>query len=502
MDRKIKRTRSRQGQAKKRDRRRFFFGLILVGLILVLGITYAAIYRSVHQHPEDLICDNIYIGEDDVSGMTRDEAMKVVTVRLSKERDKVVTMRVGDQTVSVNLQDLGYAYADMEGTVQEALAYGKEGNLFHRFFTLLRLNRTPHIVEETAMLSQSVARAVLNQEAVPLAHHAVDAGITVSEDGTLTVSDEAEGMTVDVDASIQAITEYLNQDWDHENFAIELVQTREEPAIKAADLTEVQDVLGTFSTDAGGGDRWQNLKTGAERINGTIVMPGETVSAHDLTAPYDAESGYVEAGSYENGQLVETYGGGICQVSTTLYNALLYAEVDIVKRYPHSVLVSYVDPSMDAAIAGTTKDLQFQNNYDTPLYISGEINSDNQLVFTIYGKETREEGRTLGFESETLSTEDYGTTYQTDSSLALGSMEESGTPHSGREAQLWKVVYQDGVEQSRDVINTSSYAKSDLIIKVGTKTDNSAAAAVIESAVATQDYATISEAISQAYGMD
>ena len=96
-------------------------------------------------------------------------------------------------------------------------------------------------------------------------------------------------------------------------------------------------------------------------------MPGEQISVHDVTAPYDEEHGYVQAGSYENGQVVDTYGGGICQVSTTLYNAVLFSELKVVKRYPHSMLVSYVPPSRDAAIAGDTKDFVFENNYDTPI---------------------------------------------------------------------------------------------------------------------------------------
>ena len=86
---------------------------------------------------------------------------------------------------------------------------------------------------------------------------------------------------------------------------------------------------------------------------------------------------------------METYGGGICQVSTTLYNAILFAELEIVERYPHSMLVNYVDPSRDAAIAGDTKDLKFKNNQETPIYLEGGIDSSNQLRFTVYGKETR-----------------------------------------------------------------------------------------------------------------
>ncbi|WP_346664402.1 VanW family protein [uncultured Merdimonas sp.] len=252
-----------------------------------------------------------------------------------------------------------------------------------------------------------------------------------------------------------------------------------------------------FSTDAGGGERWQNLKTGVEKLNGTILMPGESLSVCKATAPYDAEHGYVEAGSYENGQVVDSYGGGICQVSTTLYNAVLYAELQVDQRYPHSMLVNYVKPSRDAAIAEGILDFVFTNNYKTPVYIAGEIDDANQMRFTIYGKDERPRGRTVEYESETLETQEYAVTYQEDPAAALGSIRYSGSPHTGTTAQLWKVVYQDGVEESREVINHSVYEKSDQIILVGTKSEDPDRAARVRDAIVSQDPDRITAAVNQ-----
>ncbi len=226
------------------------------------------------------------------------------------------------------------------------------------------------------------------------------------------------------------------------------------------------------------------------------------ISVHDVTAPYDKEHGYVAAGSYENGQVVETYGGGICQVSTTLYNAVLFAELEVTERYPHSMLVSYIDPSRDAAIAGDVKDFKFKNTYDTPVYIEGGIDDDGQLKFTIYGKDMRKKGRTVEYESEVTETEEYGRTYKEDPEASLGSMKYEGSPHTGKTARLWKIVKQDGKEVSRDVINNSTYQKSNEIIMVGTASDNGRASGVVSGAIATQDGTKINEAISKARAME
>ena len=93
-----------------------------------------------------------------------------------------------------------------------------------------------------------------------------------------------------------------------------------------------------------------------------VLYPGDTFSAYEVVSPFTEENGYYMAGSYLNGKVVDSLGGGICQVSTTLYNAVLLAELEIVERAPHSMIVNYVEPSSDAAIAGTYKDFKFKND--------------------------------------------------------------------------------------------------------------------------------------------
>ena len=453
--RKRRNMRSAKRAALRRKRKRqVLFGLILVCILFVWGISYFLLYRSVSKYPKDKICDNIYIGSVNVSGMTKEKAVKELEKHLQEDGEIKATLKVQKKSVEVSLADLGLNYGDVE--------------------------------------KDKTAKSVVKEKAVPLASHAVDASITIEESGPV-ITEAKEGKTVDIPKSIDALEQYLNTEWKHKDFSIKMVMKKEQPKVKEKDLQSITDELGSFSTDAGGGERWKNLKTGAEMLNGTVLMPGEEASA-----PYDEEHGYVPAGSYENGQVVDSYGGGICQVSTTLYNALLYSEVEITKRYPHSMLINYVEPSRDAAIAGDTKDLKFKNNYDTPIYIHGGIDDNNQLTFAIYGKETRPENRKIKLVSETTKTEEYSVTYKTNSEAAIGSMEYTGSPHIGKTARLWKVIYEDGEEVGKEQINDSYYKKSDQIIEVGIKSDNPEASALVKNAVATQDKDKINAAIAQA----
>ena len=468
-------------------------GLVLIAL---LGV-YMHFRNYVNKVDPDVICDNVWIGDQDVSGMTAEEASASLEEHAVSDGAVTVTLTAENGSAQATLSELGLSASDVEKLTEEAVNYGKTGSVFSRYRQQKRLEKEKHVIREKFSLDAEQTEAVLNERAASLVQGAVDASIQKTAT-SFEITPEQEGKTVDVEATMDAVTDHLNDQWEHEDFTVELQTKKEKPQITEEDLSSIQDELGSFWTNAGGGERWQNLKNGVDKLNGKILMPGETLSVGQITGPFTPENGYVEAGAYENGQVVSDYGGGICQVSTTLYNAVIYAELEVVERSPHSMTVAYVKPSRDAAIAGDYLDFKFKNSYDTPIYIYGEINDSNQLQFIIYGKETRPEGRTVEYESETISTEPYGTVYKENSELAAGTTQETGSPHDGVEAQLWKIVYENGEEVSREVFNTSHYEKSDQIIEVGTASASGDVLKALQDAIASQDQAKINAAVSQA----
>ncbi len=239
--------------------------------------------------------------------------------------------------------------------------------------------------------------------------------------------------------------------------------------ITAAQLGMIQDVLGTFSTDfsSSGAARSTNLSVGAGKINGHVLMPGETLSGYDCLQPFTVANGYQTAAAYENGQVVDSIGGGVCQIATTLYNAALLAELEITQRQNHSMSVGYVKPSQDAAIAGTYKDIKITNPYETPIYVEG-YTEGRRLYFTIYGQENRPAGRQIRFESETLSVTDPGAPREVlNPSLQPGTRKQVQSAHRGIKSRLWKVVLVDGVETERSILTTDTYNASPAVVQVG-----------------------------------
>ncbi|MFV0363395.1 MAG: VanW family protein [Suipraeoptans sp.] len=482
----------------RRKRRLIVIGLCTMFLLVIWGMIYYNMYRYVKDNSsEDRIANNIKIGYLDMSDKTKEEALQVINENTLKMEDAVASFIINEQKIDVRLGDSEISYTDADKSIDKALKYGKSGSIISRYRKLKELEKeTKEYIADIAVNEEAMTQ-IINNNVEPHNKHAANASIHRNESGFV-IEDEEEGTTTDVEKTLASLSKILNDSWDYSSFNIDVEVKTDIPTVKRADLESITDMLGSYSTDAGSGARVQNIQTGVNKFNGLILQPAEEVSFLAKSVPFTAENGYVEAGAYEEGRIVDSFGGGICQVSTTLYNAAIYAELDIVERYPHSMTVNYVNYSRDAAIAEGVKDLIIKNPYDTPIYIEGYLQADGQIVFNIYGKETRQAGRTIDFETEVLSTEDYQVTYKVDYNADLGSTSSSGNASKQVSARLWKVVYQDGVEVSRDEFNKSHYMRSDRTISVGAKSSSSTAISIIESAIGSQDWNTISAAISQA----
>lgn len=463
-----------------------------VGVLAAVGILTVgfAANQAFADERDDTILDNVYIGEVPVGGMGEEEARKAVTDYVSGIKDTVFTLTVNDRKMTATAGQLGVEWENTK-VVEEAVMIGKSGSLITRYKDKKDLEHEPKILQLSFGTDEAKTEKYLAQNAKKVNRKAVD-GSLVRENGAFTITDGKEGIAVNAAESAKAVAEYISNDWDMKEASIELAADIVQPRGSREALSKVKDVLGTFSTDysSSAAGRAMNVTNGCARIDGTLLYPGEGFSVYEKVAPFDAEHGYALAASYENSTVVESYGGGICQVSTTLYNAAIRAEMEITERYEHSMTVAYVEPSMDAAIAGTVKDLKFKNNTDAPVYIEG-ITGGGIITFNIYGEETRAANREVIFESEIVRETEAPTQIQGSASYNVGYVSVQQSTHGGKVAKLWKVIKVDGKEQSREEFNNSTYLASPRVIVVGTNTANDAARAYIQSAIASQNEGNI-----------
>ena len=358
---------------------------ILGGMVALAALTILAatpVYAK-----EMTIPDGIFVGEFSLGGMTKAEAEKQIKEYVDAQADRKVTLDIDGQKVETTAKALGFAWSNLTA-VDEAAAHAVGGNLVQQYMGLKDLEKEPvYIALETAVDAEKVS-AFVAEQGEGLTAEPKNASIT-RVDGKFEITPGESGKVVDAEATKAVLDEALASS-DGSDVTVKAEVAVREPDITEEQLATIGDVLGTFSTDfsSSGAARSKNLANGASKINGRVVMPGEMLSGYECMHPFSTDNGYYTAAAYENGQVVDSIGGGVCQIATTLYNASLLAEVEITQRQNHSMIVGYVKPSRDAAIAGTYKDIKITNNYSTPIYVEGGT-SGRTLTFTIYGKETR-----------------------------------------------------------------------------------------------------------------
>ncbi len=472
---------------------------LAVALLLVAG---TFLFTNEHVFKADVSADakieqGVYIGGIDVSGMTAEEATNAVNAYVENVKAQTITLVGPKANLEITLGDMGLT-ASVDTAVQEAVAVGHSGNLISRFKALQDLEKENYVVDMGFAIDKQLVGETLYNKAGKINVKSIDNGLKI-ENGQFVFVPGQAGDEVDIVASVNELSEHISTDWELavvENEEFKLTSIVSQPRGTEEELSVVKDLLGSFSTNyrSSGWGRAKNVENGASKINGTILYPGDELSVYELVNPFTQENGYELAGSYLNGETVESFGGGICQVSTTLYNAALEAELEITQRYNHSMIVTYVDLSADAAIAGTYKDLRLKNQYDFPIYIEGTCSNRN-ITFNIYGVETRAANRTVSYESVTVSVNDPLTEFTFDPAQPLGVFAQTRSEHIGYVAELYKVVKVDGVEQERTRVNKSTYQASCRKVTIGIAGATPEQLNAINWAISTGDDATVQATI-------
>lgn len=195
-------------------------------------------------------------------------------------------------------------------------------------------------------------------------------------------------------------------------------------------------------------------------------MPGETFSYNSTVGERTAARGYKEAGVYLNGEVTTGLGGGICQVSSTLYNAILLANLEIVERSNHTFKPSYVPAGQDATVSWGSPDFKFKNNRNYPVRISAST-SNGTIVFNVYGLKSDDDYQVkiLSYEVGSIP---FSTQYQETSALPAGTQKVTQAGSNGCKTQTYKVLYKNGNEVSKTLINSDTYKPHNQVVSVGT----------------------------------
>ncbi len=256
---------------------------------------------------------------------------------------------------------------------------------------------------------------------------------------------------------------------EKEEYSIPLKITIPEITLEKLGTEVFPNKLSEFTTryDASNKNRSNNLELSSNKINGTIVLPGETFSYNKTVGERTISAGYKEAAVYYNGKVVQGIGGGICQLSSTLYNAVLYANLEITSRSNHRFLTSYVKEGRDATVSWGTIDFCFKNTRNYPIKI--ESTAQNGIVkIAIYGIKEENEYE-VELETNVIETIPYTTNYINDNTLDEGTEIITQYGINGAKAETYKILKLNGAVVSKTLLSKDTYSTLEQIVKRGTK---------------------------------
>lgn len=285
------------------------------------------------------------------------------------------------------------------------------------------------------------------------------------DEETKTLTTHVNG--VDLGITIEEAKKILEE--DKEEYEIPLKITKPEITTDKLGEEAFPDELGSFSTryDASNTNRSTNIELAAKAINGIVIVPGEKFSFNSTVGPRTKAKGYLMAGAYSAGELIETYGGGVCQVSSTLYNAVLYSNLEIVERSNHSSVVSYVDCGRDATVSYGSKDFKFKNSRTYAIKIKAEA-KNGILTIEIWGIKEKEE-YDIEITSEVTDVIVRTTEYKYDSTLAKGEEVVETIGSDGAKSIAYKITKKNGLIISKEVLSEDSYNPMTKVVRTGDK---------------------------------
>ena len=284
---------------------------------------------------------------------------------------------------------------------------------------------------------------------------------TVSKEDGKTIIPEKVGVQFDVEEARTIIG-----NGSAESYEIPVTTTAAKVTAEKLEEVLFRDTLASCSTSLNEGNvpRTNNVRLASAAINGTILNPGEEFSYNNVVGERTTERGYQSAGAYSGNEIIDEVGGGVCQPSSTLYMAVLRADLEVTQRVNHSFTVAYTPLGEDATVSWGGPDFCFKNDTDYPIKILAE-QSNGQLTMTIVGTKTSD--KTVTTRTEVIETYTPQRIEKKDNSMMVGQsrVEVSGIP--GYSTRTYKIITENG-QTTEELANTSNYIKRDEVVYVGT----------------------------------
>ncbi|NLM34786.1 MAG: hypothetical protein GX206_05045 [Clostridiales bacterium] len=448
--------------------------IIILSVIAVLIMAGSAAYTGYvygkAANWDNLIYPNVTVRDLNIGGKTKEQAKALLKEKFQDSLDqKKINIKYQDKTYTIEYTKLNARY-DIDKVLEEAFNYGKDGSIFKK--NKLIKNGTginldlefdydeKHIADVIATMEQDINKEPINGK------------LEMISSGKFNVIADKKGYKLQSDQLKNTIINNINDQVDAEitiNAPVETLTAK----ITAEELDKVDSLISSFSTSftTSAAGRINNIELATKAINGLLLMPGDTFSFNEVVGERTKERGYKEAGVIINNRIESGLGGGICQVSSTLYNAILKSNINSTERYPHSLPSSYVDLGRDATVDWGNLDYKFTNTLEYPIYIEG-YTKNKVLYFNIYSNKSLT-NRRYEIVNHVYETVKATTKTVQDSTMPAGSKKIVQQAQTGYKVKVYRNTYDENNKLiKQELISDDYYKPVQGIVKVGTKKSN------------------------------
>jgi len=499
----------KRAKAKKKSHAGLIVAIILIVLLLGAGGGYGYLYYTGYFKPtiEVTLADGTLtkvkveeayaqlvptfnkfgpgtlVNDVDVSGMTAEQAIEAVNKKFNDEGSPIevkYNLKLDVKVYPITFEDAKFTY-NTEEVINGAI--GQFGPVDETDFNAIteRYNFLEQLKNEPIKLATEYKVQIdgVSEKVHEVLEPLIDEYSTVKdaeigefdpETKEFTITPEETGMTIDIDGAVDGV----NKLFENNEYTGNVVVPSKvmEPEITTEKLKANFGLVGEHVTKASNNaNRNNNLNQACKNINGKILKPGEEFSFNGVVGQRTVKNGFKEATVIMGGQYEQGLGGGICQVSSTLYNAVLKSDLQITKRSPHAWPSDYVLEGLDATVDWPALDFKFKNNTDYQIIIVMWFEEKDRTVHAqIYGKRLPDEQKIV-LRSECVSSTAAGATeYVEERSMAVGQTKVVRQAHQGKTIKTYKIWQdKDGKEIKREFITTTTYRSYGKRIEVGVK---------------------------------
>lgn len=442
--------------------------LMTTALIILILIIFIPLYLLNNKVKgwDNLIYPGVKINNVSLTGKSLNDAKTYIDSNIiNKLGDKTIIVTASGKKYTLNYKDLNLKF-DEQNVLLQALSYGKDMGIVKKYNLIKGKNNKNF--ELVFTYDENKIKEFGDKISNEIKQAPKDAKISYLGGDKFQVTESQIGYEIDENTLVNEIKTKINGDTNEMDIKIDAKVEEAAPKKTKQDLEKVDSLISTFSTSfaTSSSARATNLKVAAASINGTVLMPGETFSFNDTIGKTTPDKGYKLAPVIIDGEMEEGYGGGVCQIATTLYNSILRANLKIAERHHHSMPSHYVGLGMDATVASPYLDFKFTNSYDSPVYIRGYAANRN-VYFSIYSAGSEKKYTyTFTSKSTTIPT---SYTIKYDNTLEKGKEKITKEAMVGHKVQIYKNTIENGKIIKTELIYNDTYSPVKGIKTIGTK---------------------------------